>query len=266
LLDIEAIIEEVAMVFATMLALAIAQSAPLTPSGKWTVDYQPTMCVAARQFGPAGNATYLAFQPPVSMDTLAVKLFILAPNASGTGVERGRATITLQPSGQTEWVDYVSWIPKRGGPRGYEMEADAAFMAQLEQSTGLSVNAGKESVNFASGKMQRVLAAMATCNARLMRSWGVDTGAKAEAIGSPGDWFSYKDYPAAALRRSAQGRAVIIVTVDSDGKTKACRIAVTSGDPDLDRGTCDIAKRRGRYVRKNGGERFAVYSIRWMLD
>jgi len=254
------------MVFATMLALATVQSAPLTPSGKWTVDYQPTMCVAARQFGPAENATYLAFQPPVSMDTLAVKFFILAPNVGGSDVERGKATITLQPSGTTKSVNYVSRIPKRNGPRAYEMEVDATFMAQVGQSNGLSINAGKKSLSFMSGKMQPVLSAMATCNDRLMRRWGVDPAAKAEAIGSPGDWFDYTDYPIRAVRHNAQGRVVIVVTVDPEGKAKACRVAVTSGDADLDSGTCDVAKRRARYVRKVGGDRFAVYSVRWWID
>lgn len=244
---------------------AFAAASSLAPSGKWTVDYQPTMCVASRQFGPEQAPTYLAFQPSVSMDTKDVKLFVLAPNIEGGGVSSGKALITLQPSGATKSVKYISWIPKSGGPRGYEMDVDAAFMGQVGQSTGLSVDAGKEAAAFATGKVQPVLDAMATCNDKLMLSWGADPAAKAEAVGNPGDWFSNDDYPKRALSRHAQGRTVVVVTVDPEGRTKACRVAVTSGDADLDSSTCEVARRHGRYTRESGGDRFAVLAVRWML-
>lgn len=244
---------------------AFAAASALPPSGKWTVDYQPTMCVASRQFGPQQAPTYLAFQPSVSMDSKNVKLFVLAPNSEGSGVRNGRAVLTLQPSGATKSVNYVSWVPKSGGPRGYEMDIDAVFMSQVGQSTGLSVDAGKEAVAFATGKVQPVLDAMATCNDKLMLSWGADPAAKAEAVGNPGDWFSDDDYPKRALSRHVQGRSVVVVTVDPEGRTKACRVAVTSGDADLDSSTCDVARRHGRYIRKSGGDRFAVFAVRWML-
>lgn len=251
------------MILSAFSALAAASS--LAPSGKWTVDYEPTMCVASRQFGPEQAPIYLAFQPSVSMDTKDVKLFVLSPNIEGDGVRNGKALLTLQPSGATKSVNYISWVPKPGGPRGYEMEVDAPFMAQVGQSTGLSLNAGKEAVAFATGKIQPVLDAMATCNDKLMLSWGADPAAKAEPVGNPGDWFTDDDYPKRALSRHVQGRTVVVVTVDPEGKTKACRVAVTSGDADLDSSTCDIARRHGRYTQENGRDRFAVLAVRWML-
>lgn len=248
-----------------LLALATADTL-LMPSGKWTVDYEPTMCIASRQFGPAATPTYLAFQPSISMETSAVKLFILTPNEEGPGAKSGMATLKLQPSGESRSMSYFSLLPKQDGPRAYEIEIEADFMDKVGASTGLTLEAGKAAVEFTSGKIQPVLDAMTTCNNALMRQWGADPSAKAIAIGNPGSWFTDDDYPTGAMHRRAQGRTVIVITVSPDGKTKACRVAVSSGDAELDRGTCDIATRRGQYAPKAGGDRFAVYSVRWMLD
>lgn len=244
---------------------AFAAASSLDPSGKWTVDYQPTTCVASRQFGPEQAPSYLAFRPSVTMDPHYAKLFVMAPNGEGGGVRSGGAILTLQPSGATTSVKYVSWIPKPGGPRSYEMDLDAAFMAQMGKSTGLAFDAGKVATAFATGKLQPVLDAMATCNDKLLLSWGANPAAKADAVGNPGDWFSYDDYPKRARSRNVQGSAVVVVTVDPEGRAKACRVAVSSGDADLDSGTCDVARRQGRFTRKSGGERFAVLAVHWTL-
>lgn len=249
----------------TMLALAASQNAPMMPSGKWTVDYRPDACIASRPFGVEPSSVYLAFQPILSLDFHKMRLSVLAPNTEGSGIKTGKAKIVLEPSGAAATVDVDSWETKPGGPRGYEMIVDVDGLTQFGQSTGLKVDTGKQSFSFTTGKLQPVLDANAKCNGDLMRSWGVDPAARAEPVGNPGQWFTDDDYPVAAFQKRAQGHVLAVLTVDNDGKLKACKIAATSGDPDLDRGTCDVARKNAHFVRKSGGDRFAIFSVHWTL-
>ena len=57
------------MILTTILALAAAQDAPMTPSGRWTVDYRPDICLASRPFGAAANPTIFGFEPSITMDS-----------------------------------------------------------------------------------------------------------------------------------------------------------------------------------------------------
>jgi TonB family protein len=248
-----------------MLAALAAQTASLPPSGKWIVDYRPDMCVAQRSFGPAAAATVFGFEPAVAMDSGGAKLLILAPDSRDGGVRRGHAAVALQPSGETQTLDYVSWSLKSAvGHRALEVSVDKAFMTKLGNATGLSVVAGMDSFALATGPLQAILSAMKTCNDDLMRSWGVDPTATATPIGNPGGWFTDDDYPAAAKRAGASGRVVIVLTTDPSGHAKACRVVSSSKDAVLDQATCALATRRGRFQPRTG-DGFSVLSVRWDL-
>lgn len=252
------------MILASLLAFASADAA-LAPSGKWTVDYRPDACIASRSFGVEPSTVYLAFQPILSLDFHKMRLSVLAPNTEGSGIKTGKAKIVLEPSEAVTTVDVDSWETKPGGSRGYEMIVDVDGLAQFGQSTGLTIDTAKQSFSFATGKLQPVLDANAKCNDDLMRSWGVDPAARAEPVGNPGEWFTDDDYPAAASQKRAQGRVVAALTVDNDGRLKACKIVTSSGDPDLDQGTCDVARKNAHFARKSGGDRFSIFTVRWSL-
>lgn len=59
--------------------------------------------------------------------------------------------------------------------------------------------------------------------------------------------FASDDYPVRPLRRAVEGTVSFRVDVDSRGAITGCTIAATSGDPDLDRATCDIVRHRARF-------------------
>jgi TonB family protein len=251
----------------TMMLAAATVPTPLAPSGKWIVDYQKDMCIASRMFGPADTSMMFAIKPSVSMEADDQILFFVAPQNGGSGVRRGRAVITLQPSGEQKKVAYVSVVPKGMKVRGYEVYADADFTAQLAQSTAVSMKVGNDELSFATGKVEPVLKALKTCNESLFRSWGVDPTAKALAPRgvSPADWFPPDSYPADAKRRGAQGRSVIVVTVSAAGLPTACRVILKS-DPVLDATSCRLAMRNGRFEPAEGkSDRYAVLAVRWEL-
>jgi len=252
------------MLLTSLLALA-GTDAGLAPSGKWTVDYRADKCVASRPFGTE-PATYIALQPYVSLDVIGAKLILVAPNIEGSGVRNGTAKISLQPASTEKTLGYVSRDSQLDGARSYEMSLDADTMTQIGQATSLAITAGKESVTLETGRLQPVIDAAEKCNDDLMRSWGVDPAARATPLGNPGQWFTDDDYPPAAARRHVQGNATIVLTVDPNGEVKGCRIVATTGDADLDEGTCDMARAHARYVRKGGADRFSVLAVHWSLS
>ena len=90
--------------------------------------------------------------------------------------------------------------------------------------------------------------------------------------GNQGDWFPQDSYPAAARRAGAEGRVGVSVDVGANGRVTACRVAVPSGNEDLDQATCRLAVRNGRFVPALNAAGEAVPAtitlrpVRWRLE
>jgi TonB family protein len=249
--------------------VADADPAALQPSGRWQVDYQVDKCLLSRAFGPATASVGFGIKPAIVFGSGRASLYIVVPDSRDGAVHRGEAKITLQPSGRVFRELYVSSRPKDGAIRGYEIAGDRDLMATLGDSSELTVNAGPIKYTFETGKMANVFTALDTCNANLLKSWGVDPDARAEILNdaNPARWFTFRDYPPGARSRGEQGRVTVVLTVGADGRPTACRVTVSSVHPELDKATCDIAMQRGRYVPQTGkADRFSVLALDWRMD
>jgi TonB family protein len=60
-------------------------------------------------------------------------------------------------------------------------------------------------------------------------------------------WFTTDDYPLEALVRRGQGVVRFRLTIDAQGAVSNCVIESSSGDPDLDRVSCEVLRSRARY-------------------
>ena len=80
----------------------------------------------------------------------------------------------------------------------------------------------------------------------------------ATPIGSPGQWATTDDYPAAALREERTGVARFRVTIGADGRVRNCEILASSGSADLDRATCANVAKRARFKPATDGTGAAV--------
>jgi protein TonB len=92
----------------------------------------------------------------------------------------------------------------------------------------------------------------------------------AKSKGDPRSWYSTDDYPAGALRAQAAGRVVARLSIGADGRVSGCTVSSSSGNSELDRATCQVAQRRGRYTPakdENGAPIAAsdTISIRWQV-
>jgi TonB family protein len=84
-------------------------------------------------------------------------------------------------------------------------------------------------------------------------------------------WFKSSDYPADAARRKIQGSVGFEVDVDANGNAGECRITRSSGQPVLDKATCDVVRARAHFeaAHDKGGKpvagRYSTSTI-WLLD
>lgn len=115
-------------------------------------------------------------------------------------------------------------------------------------------------VNISTVLLSRAAERLAACREERVRALGLDaTYLHPPAVppqGSIHGLFRPEDYPMSALRDGASGDVVIAYVVGTDGRVKECRVIATSHSVVLDRTTCDILKRRGKFTpaRDAGGK------------
>jgi len=79
--------------------------------------------------------------------------------------------------------------------------------------------------------------------------------------------INISDYPREAARLKAGGTVIVHLDVGTDGRVKACRVAVSSRNAELDRTTCRLATQRFRYRPATDGEGRAVPDLAgWRQD
>jgi protein TonB len=79
------------------------------------------------------------------------------------------------------------------------------------------------------------------------------------------------DYPPGSLARHEQGTVFFHLTIDTDGRVKACQITRSSGYSDLDATTCRIMASRAHFKPKRGKNGQPVEytfdsKVDWSLD
>lgn len=82
--------------------------------------------------------------------------------------------------------------------------------------------------------------------------------------------FGAATYPAAARAKGLEGKNAILLTIDATGMVIACTVTATSGHPELDSGSCRVARRvRFEPARDERGRRVVSQfpmQADWRLD
>ena len=84
--------------------------------------------------------------------------------------------------------------------------------------------------------------------------------------------FSPDDYPASAQAAGAEGTARATLTIGTDGRVVSCNITQSSGNGSLDSATCNILRRRAKFVpaRDSNGnattDTVSTPAIVWRLE
>lgn len=147
-----------------------------------------------------------------------------------------------------------------------QLKARARFKPGLNDA-----GAPMATVEFFSGLVRRVAPAAAPPVPPISCPAATGTGPMVAEPCMPDRWFYDGSYPPAAQAAGLSGTVGYRLEVGLDGRVAECHIDASSGHASLDAGTCQLLRRRARFVpaRDVDGSAMAwTYrgSIRWMLS
>ena len=243
----------VASVAAVLGTAAPAQTAgaaigALAPTTKWQLDYQPTHCVAARDFGPADNSTTLAIRPAPNGDTY--ELMIVRNGRGPKFAEQLAGTVDFGSGPVKSWVLRIS----ANSPNKvlHMARVSNAVMAQARTAKSLRFQAGKAvDATMQLASMPALLTGLQNCTADLMKHWnhgGEADGRIAEtAKGDMRPLFTGEDFPLEALQLRQEGSGQFLLLIDEQGKVAGCHLVKTSGIPAFDARACQVIRERAKF-------------------
>lgn len=271
--------------YAVAAAVLILPSAPVqgrdlvtfNPSSQWVLNYADERCRLARNFGEGNRKITLImeqFEPTDWFQVIFVgdSLALDTDGYSGEGEIRfgpyeEKSDIRVMP-GSVSGVDALfviggvrvvplsaqeSEASARARRRGDYYESPPVPEAREKAATWLEL---KETLKFdvvlQTSAMDRAAKALDDCTWDLVKSWGLDVeqqrtlSRKADPIRSSA-WFSTGDYPASALRSSAQADVRYRAIVDEEGRPESCHIQKATEPDAFEKVVCKSVMRRGRF-------------------
>lgn len=250
---------------------AVAQ-APTAPPARWVVNAGDKKCELLRA---SESGKELVFQLGLEPSTEAPALMVPAPEGL-RGPVSTPAEVVLSPGGIRIPTTAVR-LTLVSGTVVKIHGLQPGFFDQFGAAKGLAVTVGgREIMSAKFAARQQAVRTLRECNDGLLRSWGVDPGLlvslqrKPQPLGNRAAWFHDGDYPITALDRGGSGITVVRYIVGTDGKLSDCVTVSPSGDNALDRASCAVMLKRGRYAPAIGadGKPVAVpqiYSVMWMM-
>lgn len=251
-----------------LIALAAAAPAPevFEPSSKWIVNYEDIDCSLSRNLtGPSGQAIFGIYP---SVDGFKAYVAILLPPGGAAPVSE----VAVRFDNAPRFYDSLLFDATiAGAPRRMAKIVLDDPAGTISGSTAASVSiGGKERWRIQYGPTPNAIAALRTCQADLLKRWGVDPAALVPKL-PPEEMvrlFPPDAYPKRAIKAHAQGRTVAAVAIDRDGTPKSCKPVVSAGNEALDATTCAIAMRGLRLPRATANDppvRWLILPVRWVL-
>lgn len=262
----------------------IAASHPirLQPSSPWDVDYAENSCRLIRTFGEGKTLTKLAFESttPGSMDMLVtgkpVKTYLqtvparFAPNEITTFDGTAAQTTSGDPamlwsSVQLYPADVVARLKAesvafsdgtRQRPRAVSLAEQAtrkaerqAFVTAASEIEVLTIH--NRPVILETGSLGDAFKAFDQCSEDSLAE-GVDPRIEEKIVRpvwaeNPGQWISYRDYPADMAERGKESAVAIRLLIDASGKVTKCTSVSHYREAEFNKITCDLVTLRGRF-------------------
>jgi protein TonB len=220
----------------------------LAPITKWQLDYQAAQCVAAREFGSAGEPTTLVIRPAPNGETYEVLISRkgrgpkLATQLEGT-VDFGNGPLNAWLLRmRVEGTDKVL----------HTARVTSTEMAQARRAKSLRMTSkGGLDATVQLGSMPALMEGLQQCTTDLMAYWNSGP-AGAARIAEPakadmGPLFTPSDFPLEAMQRRQEGSGQFLLLIDDQGKVAGCHLIKTSGIPVFDARACQVIRERGRF-------------------
>lgn len=262
----------------------------LEPSSKWHVVYDDDNCRLARVFGEGEAKVFLSFDQTSPLSKLRPTIFgppVKPLIGSTTGISAafgeseklvpvGRALpgttgSDKQPSLILNPLDLLNRTSD-----GDTIDLPLPTSEQLDAIKHFKLARGGRMLVLHMGPMSKALAALSTCTADLVKSWGLDPAQQAtlsqrpKPTESPGVWIRSADYPTSALRGGKSASIAFRLTIDATGKPSSCKIQKATDSPEFIKHTCDLLMRRARFspaLDSQGAPvpSYYVNSVNWIM-
>jgi TonB family protein len=221
---------------------------PLPPKKAWVVDYAETFCTAGRPYGDAGAPLDLVLRPSPKGDL--VQFYILR---NGTYMSAAHVSVAVGFADTAVKTTALVYGGKKSGRRTILINIGRESLAEFPKARAVTFRGAGIDYAFAVPDLDKVVAALATCNADLRSHWNITEEGKAK-IETPAkpitdlrSILSSGDYPAQAIREEDTGTAHVMLLIDENGKVADCLLQATSGNASLDAMTCIAFIERARF-------------------
>jgi hypothetical protein len=236
----------------------------LAPAGPWSVNYDLDSCSVLRSFGEGDGKVLMRltwFQPGDTFQLMLLgKALRTSESASpiviafgpGHG-SRGYRSMNGDAAGQPMRIVLRVRLDN-GDLRTADARAPRITAAQEHAVYAVDVTLdGFKRLHLQLGSMGAVMASVRACNRDMVQQWGFDPD-KEEALsrraaprGSPGEWLTTDDYPAAALNRNANGLVRFRLGVSETGAVTDCKVQTSIKPVDFDTLSCALIQKRARF-------------------
>lgn len=247
----------------------------LSPQGPWKLDYADEECRLARTFGTGEETLTIQMTRASGVQEFGM---VIAGASIPKLPQMTQVTLRLLEQGREEKFNALSaQVPDRS-ERFVRLYGEGSnIIAEFSDNQVVGISLGSQySVSIKLPGARQAVAALDSCLADLLKSWGVDVDKIKAAkvpprpLGNPAYWATTNDYPVQALRAGKGGNVVFLLDVNSSGRPTRCSIARSSGVPQLDEMTCQLAIRRARFDAAQNAEGqpiagFYVSRVRWSI-
>lgn len=254
-------------VLALVASPALAQEAPLTPTGPWQASSNGVLCRLERPFDGGGEAHLLILEQngPGPRFGLAMAGPSLTSLSSSGPIRLGFAEgdpgferpARIEPNQQFGRVAVVTGLVFENPERKSFARINVDVMEHLDRIT---MAQGDTRVTFETGSLGEAARLLNTCSSQVLRSWGLDPEEQyslQQAVSAEKVRF---DYPRSAQNYLRSGPVDAVVLIDPAGAATECKILATSGYDDLDQAVCKaLTKPRYRPAIGASGDPVASY-------
>ncbi len=241
---------------------AIADAAPLSPSGPWAMELSSDACTMTRSFGTGADAYTIGITPLPYGSTLILTL--ISPHRPRTSGNAGAVGFGEDPAALRYYyldprtTDRVHWV--------FRGSVDSEpFFAGFANAARLTVTPGGEAHTFQLRATAAAKAALDSCVGDLLARWGMAKSEQAAVAipprGEINTLFDYTDYPTEAVRANQQGVVGARFWVGVDGRATDCVVFRSSGAKLLDQQTCAVIVKRARLSPARGRLQRPVRSL-----
>jgi len=241
-------------------------SPELLPSSKWQVEYAKSSCIISRAFGEGPNKTVFGLKPAPYSDFVSMLIVAPSPKTKASG---GKAEIKLSGGFEPEHTNIASVTAN--GMRVTTVNLPRLALDALAKGESIAIKAGGlVNVSLKPTSFDKALKALEDCESDLLTSWGFDKAAQAAVATRPvGQIFGLiqpDDYPEQALESGLGGTVGVRMRIEPNGKIGECVALESSGVPILDKTTCAILMKRGRFTPAMGhdGKPVAAPYFTWI--